>query len=177
MLLSPTPAWRSGLIALFPLLPEHASGDYVAWLNNPAINRYLETRFDTHDVESVRDYIAGCNDQPGTLLLGIARQPDGRHVGNIKLEITRGHGLAEVGILIGDVDVHGKGIGSEAIRLVAGIARDELGLRKLSAGCYASNRGSERAFVKAGFAVEGRRPAHFLLDGEPEDLTLMGLLL
>jgi RimJ/RimL family protein N-acetyltransferase len=177
MLVPPTPAWTSGLIALFPLLPEHASDDYVAWLNNPAINRYLETRFDTHDLASVRDYIAGCNDKPNTLLLGIGQQPDGRHVGNIKLEITPRHALAEVGILIGDAGVHGKGIGSEAIRLLAGIARDELGLRKLSAGCYAGNRGSERAFVKAGFTVEGRRPAHFLLEGEPEDLTLMGLLL
>ncbi len=75
--------------------------------------------------------------------------------------------------MIGDREAWGRGIGSEAIRVMVDIARDELGLRKLTAGCYASNVGSSRAFEKAGFHVEGRRAGHFLLDGRPEDLVLM----
>jgi RimJ/RimL family protein N-acetyltransferase len=56
---------------------------------------------------------------------------------------------------------------------MANIACEELGLRKLTAGCYASNVGSVRAFCKAGFAVEGCRKAHFMLDGRTEDLLLL----
>ena len=115
----------------------------------------------------------------GSLFLGIRSLAlGGRHVGNIKLApIDRRHGQGEIGVLVGEPEAWGRGLASGAIAQLASIAREELGLRKLTAGCYASNAGSERAFVKAGFAVEGRRPAHFLLDGRPEDLVLMGRLL
>ena len=115
-----------------------------------------------------------CRDDADMLLLGVRDVVLGRHVGNIKLgPVLRHHGLAEVGILLGDRDARGRGVGTEAITLAASIARDRLGVRKLTAGCYASNIGSSRAFAKAGFAVEGRREAHFILDGHPEDLILM----
>jgi RimJ/RimL family protein N-acetyltransferase len=52
-----------------------------------------------------------------------------------------------------------------------------LGIRKLTAGCYASNIGSAKAFLRAGFHIEARRPAHFILDGRPEDLVLLARLL
>jgi hypothetical protein len=37
--------------------------------------------------------------------------------------------------------------------------------------------GSERAFLKAGFAIEGTRPEFFLVSGRPESMTLMGCAL
>ena len=79
--------------------------------------------------------------------------------------------------MIGASDVWGQGIASRAISLLMNIARDELDLRKLTAGCYASNVGSQKAFLKAGFQVECRRKGHFLSDGELEDLILMGCFL
>jgi RimJ/RimL family protein N-acetyltransferase len=79
--------------------------------------------------------------------------------------------------MIGDRDSWGQGIAPESIALLARIATDELGLRKLTAGCYASNVGSARAFAKAGFVQEGRRTAHFILDDQPEDLLLMARFL
>jgi RimJ/RimL family protein N-acetyltransferase len=44
----------------------------------------------------------------------------------------------------------------------------------VTAGCYASNLGSKRAFEKAGYTIEGIRPRQLLLNGQPEDLVLMG---
>ena len=46
-------------------------------------------------------------------------------------------------------------------------------LRKLTAGCYADNKGSRIAFERAGFAVEAVRRAHFVSDGRLEDLVLL----
>ena len=79
--------------------------------------------------------------------------------------------------MVGDRAAWGQGVATEAISLMTHIAQEELGLRKLTAGCYASNVGSVRAFIKAGFAVEGRRAAHFVLDGRPEDLVLLARML
>jgi RimJ/RimL family protein N-acetyltransferase len=175
MQLEPTPRWRSARLELFVLHDAHVGADYVRWLCDPAVNRYLESRFGVHTVDSTRAFVRACLDSPANLLLGMRDlELGGRHVGNIKLgPIDRHHGLAEVGLLIGEPQSWGRGLASAAIAMVRDIAADQLGLRKLTAGCYASNVGSEKAFLRAGFEVEGRRRAHFLLDGVPEDLVLM----
>lgn len=171
------PSWRDDVVELFLLEPGHVGAHYVAWLNDATISRYLESRFVVHDESSVRAFVKSCLDNPDVLFLGVRHLPTGRHVGNIKLEINRIHGRAEVGVLIGDREIQGQGVATRAITLLCRLARDQLGLRKLTAGCYGSNVGSARAFTKAGFSLEGRRPEHFLLDGKPEDLVLMGRVL
>jgi RimJ/RimL family protein N-acetyltransferase len=173
-----TRAWCSESLQLFLLEESDVTERYVGWLNDPEVNRYLESRFERQTLESTRAFVNGCINNDKALLLGIrCRWLEDQHVGNIKVEINRPHGLGEVGILIGEAAVHGKGIATQAIRMMVTIAREQLGLRKLTAGCYASNVGSERAFAKAGFTVEGHRPNHFLVDGRTETLTLMGMIL
>lgn len=175
MHLDPTADWQTNTLELFLLEPGHVGEKYVSWLNDPEINAYLEGRFVTHTEESTREFVRGCLENPNTLFLGIrSRADDGSHVGNIKIApIDRQHGLGEVGVLIGDRLAWGKGIGSEAISAISRIAKNQLSLRKLTAGCYASNIGSVKAFAKAGFEIEAERRDHFILDGRPEGLILM----
>jgi RimJ/RimL family protein N-acetyltransferase len=178
MKIEPQPAWKTQRIELFLLEPEHVTPAYVDWLNDPGINRYLESRFVTHSLESTRQFVSGALASPNTLFLGFrSAELNFAHVGNIKIEINRHHGLGEVGIMIGVRDAHGRGIATAAIALIVELARDQLGLRKLTAGCYESNKGSERAFLKAGFELEGMRPAHFMIEGRVEALLLLGRLL
>ena len=165
-------------VRLFLLRPEHASPAYVSWLNNPEVNRYLESRFAAHTEESTRAFVQSMLDSPDNLFMGIDSATAGGHVGNIKIgPINHRHGTGEVGIIVGEKRAWGKGIATTAILLVCGIARERLALRKLTAGCYASNTGSRRAFEKAGFEVEGIRRHQLLLDDAPEDLVLLGRLL
>lgn len=169
-----TDLWRGDRMELFLLEPALVTEAYVGWLNDPRVNQYLECRFAKADLASTRRFVEEALANAATLFLGIRSLALGRHVGNIKLgPIDRNHELGEVGIMIGDRDAWGRGIASGAIMRLADIARAELGLRKLTAGCYASNVGSVRAFEKAGFAIEARRPAHVLSRGQPEDIVLM----
>lgn len=178
MRLDPQDYWRDGQIELFQLLPGDVSDAYVAWLNDPEINQYLETRFSEQDRPSVEAFVASVQESAHSVLFGIRDIAQGRHVGNIKLgPIDRRHGLGEIGLMIGDRSAWGRGIGSGAIGIVTVIAERQLGLRKLTAGCYASNIGSKRAFEKIGFSVEAVRPAHFLMNGATEDLILLGKIL
>ena len=164
--------------SLFVLLPEHVTDSYVSWLNAPEINRYLESRFVTHTVESTRAFVASVLASPNSLFLGIKSHQLCRHVGNIKLgPIDPHHETGDIGILIGDKAAWGKGMATSAIETVCEIARNRLNLRKLTACCCASNAGSQRAFEKVGFVVEGVRRAQYLLDGVPEDQVLMGRVL
>lgn len=171
-------SWSDDAVTLFLLTPELVSDDYVGWLNDSDVKRYLESRFVLQDRASVEAFVARMLASDSDLFLGILDCALGRHVGNIKLgPIDRRHGLGEIGIMIGDRAAWGRGIGTAAIRTLETIAREALGLRKLTAGCYASNVGSSRAFEKAGFAVEGVRKAHYLLDGRPEDGILLGKII
>lgn len=178
MRLTPTPRWRRDDTELFLLTPDLVTETYVGWLNDPEVGRFLESRFATHTLDSTRAYVASQLDHPDALFLGIRCHALGAHVGNIKIApINRVHGFGEVGIMVGERAAWGRGIATRAIAIVGEIAAHELGLRKLGAGCYGGNTGSEKAFVRAGFVVEGVRPAHFLLDGKPEDMIVMGRLL
>jgi [ribosomal protein S5]-alanine N-acetyltransferase len=175
MLATPTSSWRNDKVELMLLDESHVSPAYVDWLNDPEVNRFLESRFARHTLESTQGFVRDCRASGHSLLLGIRSLAlGGRHVGNIKVgPIDRHHGLGEVGIMIGDRTAWGQGIARAAISAMGEIARDELALRKITGGCYASNVGSQRAFIRAGFEVEAVRPRHFILDGRECDLVLM----
>lgn len=179
MYLESTPDWRLGEVELFLLESEHATPSYVNWLNDPRINRFLESRFTTHTLEGTREFVRQCRADATTLFLGIRSHAlDGRHIGNVKLApIDSRHGLGEIGIIVGEPDAWGRGIATGTLTILKGIAQRQLGLRKLTAGVYASNVGSRRAFEHAGFILEGTRRAHFLLDGRPEDMHLLAVWL
>jgi [ribosomal protein S5]-alanine N-acetyltransferase len=174
-----TDCWKRGAVELFLLREKDVTERYVNWLSSPKVNRYLESRFAIHTVETVRDFVRASVISPSSLLWGIRSAELGNmHLGNIKLApIDRNHGVGEVGIMIGEEDAWGRGIGTDSIRIVMEIARHQLDLRKLTAGCYESNVGSQKSFERAGFEVVGKRPRHFLLDGHPEALVLMDCFL
>ncbi|MDO9486776.1 MAG: GNAT family N-acetyltransferase [Sphingomonadaceae bacterium] len=173
-----TPRWTTEAVELFLLTPDHVTEAYVGWLRDPEVGRFLESRFAEHDMASTRAFVGEMLDSDRNLFLGIRSRALGRHVGNIKLgPIDTRYRTAEIGLMIGDREAWGKGLATQAIGAVADIAAEELGLRKVTAGCYARNIGSERAFVRCGFAIEGRRVAQVICDGEPEDLVVMGKLL
>ena len=53
-------------------------------------------------------------------------------------------------------DVWGKGFGTEIARLLLGFGFERLRMHRITAGCDAENRGSERVMQKNGMRLEGR---------------------
>ncbi|HEY1157453.1 MAG TPA: GNAT family protein, partial [Arthrobacter sp.] len=105
---------------------------------------------------------------PLNLFAGIFLREGDRHIGNIKLgPINVHHRRADIGLLVGDRACWGKGYASEAIAILSDFAFGRLGLHRLTAGMYAENEGSARAFEKAGYAREGLLRGHWLCDGTP----------
>jgi RimJ/RimL family protein N-acetyltransferase len=152
-----------------------ATENYARWMNDPEINCYLESRFVTHTVAGLRQYIEKTNADPHNFFLAIMLQADDRHIGNIKLgPVNPVHRLGDIGLIIGETDCWGKGYATEAIELITRFAFHELKLHKVTASCYANNPGSARAFQKAGFTIEAVRPAHFFCAGRFVDAILLG---
>lgn len=153
------------------------SPEYEEWLSDHEVNRFLETRFSSHDRASIRSFIARVRSDPDEFLFGIFLRSDGRHIGNIKVgPIRRVHGLADVSLLIGARDCWGRGYASEAIAALSRYAFAHLAISKLSASMYSQNQASRLAFIKAGYRDEGLRRGHYELDGQRCDLYELGLL-
>ena len=130
--------------------------EYVSWLNDPEVNRYLESRFIEHNFEDVAGFVRRLQADDSTIFLGIYLKDSDKHIGNIKLDsIDSYHSRGIVGLMLGDKQEWGKGFATEAIREITKYAFNELGLKKVSAGCYESNLGSKKAFERVGYEVEG----------------------
>lgn len=147
---------------------------YLSWMLDADTQRFLESRFDEHDIPSLIDFVDRCNRSEAMLLLGIYETASGLHIGNIKLgPIDRRHCRAAIGIMLGESTCRGKGYGPEAIGLVAGYAFSALNLKKLTAGCYADNNASRAAFERSGFLVEAVLKSHLQFNGRFVDLVLL----
>lgn len=161
-------------ISLRSLTAADATDAYCGWMNDPSVTRYLESRFKKFATTDLLGFIASCNDDPDVLLLGIILNDGGRHIGNIKLgPIDWHHRFGDIGLLLGDSSVWGKGYARQAIAAVADYALQTLGLHKITASCYSSNVGSQKAFEASGFVVEGVRTRHFRSGDVWEDSVMM----
>lgn len=157
--------------------PSDVNGTYYGWMNDSEVTRYLESRFYPNPIESLHDFVAKRVGDHDNIFLAIVRKDDNRHIGNIKLgPINWIHRFADVGLLIGEKDCWGQGYATEAIHLVTHYAFRTLNLHSLTAGCYASNQGSARAFLKAGWYQVGQRKSSLFLDGHFEDAILLGVV-
>ncbi|MBX7248269.1 MAG: GNAT family N-acetyltransferase [Caulobacteraceae bacterium] len=164
-------------VSLRPLTVADVSDDYVAWMNDPITNRFMETRWRAHSRADVEGFVADKAASSSEHLFGIFLTGDGRHVGNLKIgPIDANHGRGDLSYFIGETDLRGQGVASEAVALGVRIAFEQLKLRKLTAGIYARNGESGRVLAKNGFAAEGRRPSHFAFEGGRDDMVEYGLL-
>lgn len=158
-------------VLLRPLTPGDVTPRYLRWINDQLVVQHLETGFFPSTLRSLRQYVSDHATRKDCLFLAIIDRRRGRHIGNVKLEpINWIHRTAILGIMVGDKRAWGKGLGTEAIRLVTHYAFRRLNLRKVSAEVRATNPGALRAFRKAGFVIEGRRRAEILVNGTPRDV-------
>jgi len=167
-------ALQTPQLSLASLSVEHASDPYLAWMNNQVVTQYTESHGRQFAASDLAAFIDGCNADPGVLLLGMFDRSDGKHVGNIKLgPIERRHSRGDIGLIVGDKSKWGRGYAREAIAALTDYAFSVLDIAKVTAGCYASNVGSQRAFLAAGWEEEGRRRRHGVIGGRRDDLILL----
>jgi RimJ/RimL family protein N-acetyltransferase/methionyl-tRNA formyltransferase len=143
------------LVSLRPMTMADANETYVGWLNDPTVRKYMETR-DKQTMDGLQSWVRKMTQSQNDLPMAIIETASKRHVGNIKIgSIDWFHKNADIGYLIGDKDVWGKGYATEAIRLATDYAINKLGLYHIRAGVMEENVASIKALRKAGYAFDG----------------------
>lgn len=164
-------------VYLRPLERTDLNEQYLMWVNDPEIARYLDTRtFPT----SMQDLVAFYEEVTRTrdnVILAIIDKKSDRHIGNVKLGPIRWvHRRATLGLLIGDKKFWGRGVGTEVTRLAVEYGFNRLNLRRIDLGLHAEHESALRCYEKVGFKVEGRLREDLFHEGKYKDSLLMGLL-
>lgn len=112
------------------------------------------------------------------IVFSIVNAADNAAIGYTSIKgISETEARAEVGIAIMERDYRGQGYGTEALRLLADYAFNDLGLTLLGLTVFPSNQRAIRVYEKVGFRKTVILENSWLLpDGEYTDMWVMELL-
>jgi len=172
-----TPFIVGSRIYLRPLEREDLNEKYLSWLNDPEVNRYLESGIFPYTGGKLEKFYEQVTESSNQAILAIIDKETEQHVGNVKLgPINWFHRKATFGMLIGEREFWGKGIGTEATRLMVEYGFYRLNLNRIDLGVYAEHEAAIHTYDKVGFQVEGRLRESSFHEGQYKDGLWMSLL-
>ncbi len=155
------------------LREEDASLEYLSWLNDEEIKKYLESPKVT-ELSQIRDYIKKQRENPNSFFVGIFDKQTNQHIGNVKLEpINWEEKTAVFGTLIGNKNYWGKGYGQEATTVMVNYGFQQLGLKKITLGVIEYNTRAINCYKKVGFVVKEIKPQSLEHEGRKYDNVMM----
>ncbi|MFD2615639.1 GNAT family N-acetyltransferase [Paenibacillus gansuensis] len=164
------------------LLREYRKEDFPfirKWVNDERIVGALSDVFDyPHTVHATESFLNSMLDGTSSIKgFIIAHKDTEAYIGQIDLHfVDWKNRVAELGIVIGDMEMHGKGYGREAIRLLQRFVFRTLNLNRLQLQVYDYNDKAYRSYLNAGFKEEGRLRQRLFKDGQYRDVIYMGIL-
>lgn len=112
-----------------------------------------------------------------SLTMAIHERETDRLIGSCALSQVDGeNGSAMYHITIGEKDMWGRGLGTEATQLMLDHAFGTLGLHRIALTVFEFNERAIRAYVRCGFMVEGRARESIWRDGRWWDELAMSVL-
>lgn len=160
------------VVTLAPLDRFHAAA-MVRWLSDRTVAANLGFRAQPTLAKTL-EFIAGSNTET---VCGRAIMHGDLHVGTVVLDhIDRHIRKARLHIYLGEDRARGHGVGRQAVELATGLAFDTLDLNKVWLTVHVRNIAAIRAYLAAGFVLEGTHRQEFMLDGELVDEHYMGML-
>ena len=151
------PALSGPLVLLEPLTERHVTKEYLRWLADPEVTRYLDVRFQKPQTEqAILDYVSSFYGQVERYAWAICLRETRTMVGTATIpRVDRIHLTAGIGLMIGDQRAWGTGAGPQALELIVEFAFESLRLRRLAEHNVAINHRSNFMLRRAGFRHEG----------------------
>jgi len=145
---------NSERFSLKSLSASNATPQYLSWLNNKDINRFIV--YKQNSLVALKKYIQTQVDDEHTEFLGIFIKETQRHIGNVKF-IFEDHRFKtfEMGIMIGEAEWHGKGVAGEVLSRFASYAIKQHSSSFMTLKVEEDNKPAIRAYQKLGFEKIG----------------------
>jgi len=149
--------YGDGHYILRRLSPENVGERYLAWMEDAEVTRFLQARFRTWDLESLRAFAAGF-DYRDNFLFGIHETASDAHVGTLTLRCNPHHRFGVIGFMVGDKAHWGRSAAKTAITAVLDFAFFERHLRKVTATTTEDHGASNHIFSSLGFRLDAIVP-------------------
>ncbi len=152
--------------------------EYASWLRDNKTNKYLVSGSNTTSLDEIASYVKAIQEKEADFLFAVISKNDNIHIGNARLQITDQElKIGKFGMMIGNSNYHGKGIGTEVVRLVLKIAFEDLKLHKVFLEVVADNIPAIKIYEKNGFIVEGSIKNKYCKNNQFQDFLIMSILL
>ena len=131
------------------LSPKFISKNYINWMNDKKILKYLESGRSNIKEEDLKKYVLAKKNSSNDYLFGIFVEKN--HIGNIKLSLKNKKNTAQLGYIIGVKKYQNKGLASKAINKILMYGFKKKKLKKIMANSEEKNFASIRVLEKNGF--------------------------
>ncbi len=150
--------------------------NFVKWLRDPEVNHYLSVNFDKLTLKKEEGYLKKAKTEKNRIFWSIYTK-DKVHIGCTSLEnISKEHKRAVWGIVIGDKNYWGQGIGTDVLRTVVKYSFDKLKLHRFELSVFTKNIGGIKCYTRCGLIKEGIKKQTHFKQGEWLDEIIMGIL-
>lgn len=150
-------SFNTGNLILRNMTHKDITQNYVDWLNDPEINKYLGCADSQQTIDTCKKYIESFESRKDIALVGIFLNGTGLHIGNVTLAppIDWVRGLGNIGISIGRKSCAGKGFAREALSAITVHCFERLQMKKMHACIDTSNIRCVNLFLSCGYRIEG----------------------
>ena len=147
------------------------------WFNTPQVIDGLVEQRESFTEEEARRWVdRAAAGGPADVKWAVAVDERPEPAGFTALYGVGRQAAPELGILIGDPDLWGRGVGTEAQRLTIAKAFGEFGAHRVFELILARNSAARHVVERLGFEQEGIMRGHVRRDGELLDVAVYGLL-
>jgi diamine N-acetyltransferase len=151
---------------------------FVRWFNDDRVTRYLAMVSPLSHAAEERWFDRMQEEQGKSAFhFVICVREDSRPIGTIGLfDVDRHHGSAGIGVSLGEPDLWGRGLGTEAMDILVAFGFGELRLERMWLHVYDYNRRGRRAYEKSGFSLEGTLRRAIYTRGAHRGVHVMSIL-
>lgn len=165
------------MIKLSPLIKTDVTPFY-SWINDEEAIKYSLSSFkqiNTH--HEIDRWFENTLEDTKSINLGIYLNQTNQLIGYAGISsISKLNRSGEYFIFIGDKKCWGQGIGTEVTRQIVKLGFGDLGLNRIMLTVSELNVGGIKAYLTAGFKIEGHLKQACYRDGEFHDKIVMALL-
>lgn len=163
-----------------PIVIDQISEEYVSWLNNTNLNKYLEVRHNLQSKQTIIDYINSLRQKHNCDLFAIVNKSSKKHIGNLTISSfnNNNNSTVDFGIMIADKDARLIGVGAEihlaTLKLMFGFNE----INRMNANAASLNLLACKTLLSLGYKQEGVKRQSFYLNATNSycDTIMFGLL-
>ena len=153
------------------LREDDLNGNWYNWFNDSEITKFQNKKIFPNSYEKQKKYYEYLLKSSTDVVFAIIDDSSDIHIGNVGLHhIDWVHRSAELGIVLGEKDFHGKKIGKGAWDMITKYGFDVLNLHRVYAIIMEENHSSRKCAEAAGFKLEGKISDYFFKNGTYQNI-------